>query len=100
MLKTEIDNRVINVKWHYDHSDGIVTTCVISDDTEEGNIIPLSSGTTRKSDNDIHCKEKARKLSLGRALLRTNLTKEERKQIWDTYLTRKEKTEEIRGHVI
>ena len=77
------------IKWTY-HSNNKYTTCSIYN---KENVLVLE-GEIKKHPNDNHNKEIARKKSLKRAMKyddntiftkKVNLTKEERKNIWETY---------------
>ena len=54
----------------------------------------VSSGLTRCSVNDQFNKETGRKISLTRALEKTNLTKSERAIFWQTYFDRNKEQEQ------
>ena len=82
-MKTTIANVDYYISFEHVISKG--TNCTIT----KAGFIPFSSGETFLSVKDKYDKEVGRKLSLARALKNTNFTKEQRKQVWNTYMARK-----------
>lgn len=73
----------LKIRWKYDAR---TTRCIIQKRGDDISFI----GVAECSINDMFVKETGRKLSLARALKETDLSKEERRTIWETYLNRKE----------
>lgn len=67
------------IKWQY--VGNVFTHCYIT------NLIGaiLAEGTARRVKNDHFCKDTGRKLSLARALKDAQLSKDERKVVWEIY---------------
>jgi hypothetical protein len=80
----------ITVKWSYDEVDAIIDSSLVSIETECSilkNDEFVSYGIALCSPNDTYDKEFGRKLSMSRALLKSDLTKEERSVVWEAYRT-------------
>jgi hypothetical protein len=77
------------IRWHYtgmEHNLFLCGTyCIINNENT------FFYGKAICSDNDHFSRDKGRKLSLARALKNSNISKEERKEIWEAYrnLTKK-----------
>ena len=77
------------INWHHQPINGVnksvayVSQCIVKDK----NMKRLKSGLAWCSVRDNFCREKGRKVSLGRAI--RIFSKEIRKEIWEAYLNRK-----------
>ena len=77
----KIGNFFIN--WHYK---GLQTTCTIRHNQKVGEQYPvIGTGSVKKTVKDAPNKDKARRLSMGKAL--QFIPKTERSAIWETYRT-------------
>jgi hypothetical protein len=74
----------LKVKWHYPTDDKEKTVCTIENDDLP---FPLGYGQCFCSKKDMFDRNKARKLSLLRALQDAGMSKEERLSFWETYRT-------------
>lgn len=87
-MRVSLGKRQVKVKWHYEKDIRVITHCQISaiGDTEAGKETEvLAIGIAYKSFNDQHDKQKARKVSLHKALNQGDFSKEDRARIWYQY---------------
>lgn len=84
-MNITINDRKFWVNWNYTNLP--MTKCQIWTIDESGDKYLVFVGTAYQSLHDPHNKEKARKITLQRAI--RSLTKETRTQIWEQYFNRK-----------
>jgi len=86
----------LTINWHHFFADDSAphkgaahfnTSCLIG---KKDNALPWGIGYSICATGDMFCKEKGRKLSLGRAMQNAQLPKEERKVIWELYRNMKQ----------
>ena len=92
MKTVEIGNKKVTIKFYYGRNGGSAlsqneTKCTIKVEDSKGSLLGEFNGIARKHDQDMFCKEIARKKSLKSALRMCN-DREQRRIVWLTYLTR------------
>ena len=99
-MKVRFGEDVFDIQWQYDavlslttETPVVQTTCRSSrvDPEKQGRkrYFPLTSAYVTQNPIDRHDKEKARKLSLAKALSGWLIAKDQRKLVWEVYLSRR-----------
>ena len=88
MTSKTSQGRNFRVRWQYSGKNRSKTMCFVDELMGDNEVLLLSSVSIRKHSKDQWVKEVARKRSMKRALEAANLTKEERKTIWESYFNR------------
>ena len=86
-MTTKLQRMVVKVRWQYS-PDKIETTCFL-DSLGNGESVSIAAASIKRFVKDHFEYEKARKVSLKRALAASDLNKEERSEIWTAYFSRK-----------
>lgn len=92
MKTVEIGNKKVTIKFYYGRNGGSElsqneTKCIVHIANQQNERLGQFVGISRKHDQDMFCKEIARKKSLKSALRMCN-DREQRRIVWLTYLTR------------
>lgn len=91
-MKATINGEVCFIRWDYERRrDTVITRCVIFPSrVVDNNLVPAwdesYSGSSKLSKGDQHCKSKARKITLLRAMKDDmRLPREKREEVWRQY---------------
>lgn len=96
-MRVNLQDKSVRVVWNYDRtSKKCKTTCFIDKIVSLSEMEAISSGNAYKSKEDQFEKEKARKISLKRALLDSDaFDYVDRKAVWDAYFSRRPAKKEV-----
>ena len=86
-MQIEIAGQKGKLWWEYGPIMSYAKWCAYKDPDDPTDID--AAGVAFRSRSDNHCKEVARKVSLTRLLSSLNLTKQQRKEVWNQYRNRR-----------